>query len=226
MWAEFREWLAKTDIPWEDIDMPHQIKEWTKAWSKYYDAYMVMEDKYSIFPYISLTTNFSDAGVHGGANNTIVQVSLQQGRKQYVTLPFDQLVKYDIYSNSLLIPEVLGIPRKGICVDLYGVRPNDKKCKYYLSVKRLPYKVVKSYGLFMRPQELNVIEDVPGNDIFLYDTTVRGKKPKGGSKAGRLIYYLHGFNYKYIPLAFWANCAILYKKVVERMKKQFQRLFK
>lgn len=226
MWAEFREWLAKTDIPWSEIDMPHQIKEWTKAWSKYYDAYLVMEDKYSIYPYTSLTTNFSDAGEHGSANNTIVQVSLQQGRKQYNFLPFEQLVKYDVYSNNLLLPGVLNLRREDICLDLYGVRPNDKKCRYYLSVQRMPYKVVKSYGLYMRPQELNVIEDIPGNDIFLYDTSESGKKPHGGTFSNRLIYYLHGFGYKYIPLAFWANCKILFKKVTDRTKKYAKKLFK
>lgn len=226
MWTEFRDWLAKTDIPWEQIDMPHQIKEWTKAWSKFYDAYMVMEDKYSIFPYTSLTTNFSDAGEHGSANNTIVQVSLQQGNRQYLTLPFEQLVKYDIYSNNLLLPELLGIPRKDICLDMYGVRPNDKNCRYYLSVQRLPYKVIKSYGLYMRPQELNVIEDIAGEDIFLYDTIEKANKPKGGKKSGRLIYYLHGFNYKYLSLALWANGCILFKKVMDRLRKYSKKLFK
>lgn len=219
MWSEFREWLSKTEIPWEEIDMPHQIKEWTKAWSKFYDAYMVMEDKYSVNPYTSLTTNFSDAGEHGSANNTIVQVSLQQGTKQYNFLPFEQLVKYDTYSNNLMLPEVLGIPKKDIRLDLYGVRPNDKNCRYILTVKRLPYMVVKSFGLYMRPHELNVIEEIPGNDIFLYDTSEKRSKPKGGSKSGRIIYYLHGFHYKYLPLAFWANCCILFKKVIIKIKK-------
>ncbi len=225
MWTDFRDWLSKTDIPWEQIDMPYQIKEWTKAWSKFYDAFMVMEDKYSIFPYTSLTTNFSDAGEHGGANNTIVQVSLQQGCKQYVTLPFEQLVKYDIYSNNLLLPSVLNLSREDVCLDLYGVRPNDRKCKYYLTVKRLPYKVVKSYGLYMRPQELNVIENIPGNDIFLYDTSEVEKKPKGSVFLNRLIYYLHGFSYKYIPLAFLANCKILLMKVTDRINKHVRKLF-
>lgn len=226
MWSEFRSWLKNTEIPWESIDMPYQIKEWTKAWSKYYDAYMVLADKYSIYPYTSLTTNFSDAGEHGSANNTIVQVSLQQGRKQYNFLPFEQLVKYDTYSNNLLLPNALNLRREDVCLDLYGVRPNDKNCRFYLTVRRLPFKVIKSFGLYMRPQELNVIEDIPGNDIFLYDTSVRGKKPKGGSYSNRLIYYLHGFSYKYIPLAFWANCRILFKKVMDRVIKRFNKLFK
>lgn len=222
MWTEFREWLAKTVIPWDDLDMPHQIKEWKKAWSKFFDAYMLMEGKYSINPYTSLTTNFSDAGEHGDANNTIVQVSLQQGTKQYTFLPFDQLVKYDLYSNNLTLPDVLGIPREDICLDLYGVRPNDKNRRYYLTVRRLPYVLVKSFGLYMRPHELNVIEDIPGSDIFLYDTSRKARKPKGGRRTDRLIYYLHGFNYKYIPLAFWANCGILFKKVMARIKKHLK----
>lgn len=226
MWSEFRIWLDNTDIPWDSIDLPYQIKEWTKAWSKFYDAYMVMEDKFSIYPYTSLTTNFSDAGEHGSANNTIVQVSLQQGMKRYNFLPFEQLVKYDIYSNNLLLPEILNLSREDVCLDLYGVRPNDRKCKYYLTVRRLPFKVEKSYGLYMRPQELNVIEDIPGNDIFLYDTSECGKKPKGGGLSNRLIYYLHGFSYKYIPLAFWANCTILLMKVMDRVKKYAKKLFK
>lgn len=222
MWSEFREWLAKTTIPWNEIDMPHQIKEWTKAWSKFFDAYMVMEGKYSINPYTSLTTNFSDAGEHGSANNTVVQVSLQQGRRQYQFLPLAQLVKYDIYSNNLLLHDVLGLSREEVCLDLYGVRPNDKNCRFILTVKRLPYKVIHSYGLYMRPHELNVIEDIPGNDIYLYDTTEKDRKPKGGRMAGRIIYYLHGFNFRFLPLAFWANCCILFKKVMDRIKKRIK----
>lgn len=220
MWREFRDWLAKTDIPWADIDMPHQIKQWTKAWSKFFDAYMVLEDKWSIFPYTSLTTNFSDAGEHGDANNTIVQVSLQQGHKTYQTLPFEQLVKYDVYSNNIGLVDALDIPLQDICLDLYGVRPNDHNKRYYLSVQKLPYKVVKSFGLYMRPQELNVIENVPGEDIFLYDTSVVAKAPKGGSFTNRMLYYQHGFNWKYTLNVCWGNYVHIFKKAMGRLKKK------
>lgn len=220
MWKGFREWLAKTDIPWTDIDMPHQIKEWTKAWSKFFDAYMVLEDRWSIFPYTSLTTNFSDAGEHGDANNTIVQVSLQQGHKTYQTLPFEKLVKYDIYSNNIGLADALNIPLEDICLDLYGVRPNEHNRRYYLSVKKLPFKVVKSFGLYMRPHELNVIEQIPGNDIFLYDTTISDKAPNGGSFTNRMLYYQHGFNWKYIINVCWGNYVHIFKKATGRLKKK------
>lgn len=220
MWKGFREWLAKTDIPWTDIDMPHQIKEWTKAWSKFFDAYMVLEDRWSIFPYTSLTTNFSDAGEHGDANNTIVQVSLQQGHKTYQTLPFEKLVKYDIYSNNIGLADALNIPLEDICLDLYGVRPNEYNRRYYLSVKKLPFKVVKSFGLYMRPHELNVIEQIPGNDIFLYDTAISDKAPNGGSFTNRMLYYQHGFNWKFSINVGWGNYVHIFKKVISRLRKK------
>ena len=220
MWKGFREWLAKTDIPWAEIDMPHQIKEWTKAWSKFFDAYMVLEGRWSIFPYTSLTTNFSDAGEHGDANNTIVQVSLQQGHKTYQTLPFEKLVKYDIYSNNIGLADALNIPLEDICLDLYGVRPNEHNRRYYLSVKNLPFKVVKSFGLYMRPHELNVIEQIPGNDIFLYDTAISDKAPNGGSFTNRMLYYQHGFNWKFTINVCWGNYVHIFKKVINRLKKK------
>lgn len=213
MWNDFREWYDTTDIPWKDIDMPHQIKEWTKAWSKFFYSYMILKDKFSIYPYTSLSTNFSDAGEHGDTNNSIVQVSLQQGHKHYKTLPFERLIKYDVYSNNIGLADVLGVKLNEICLDLYGVRPNDFNKHYYLSVKRLPYKVLKSFGLYMRPHELNIIEDIPGDDIFLYDTTIPSTKPKTGGRMNQMVYYQHGFNFKYLPYVCWGNFCFLSKKV-------------
>ena len=212
MWSDFREWLGKNGILWEELDMPHQIKDWTKAWSKFFYAYMIKNDKYSIYPYTALSTNFSDAGEHGGANNTIVQVSLQQGIKQYATLPFNKLVKYDVYSNNIGLAEALGYNLDEICLDLYGIRPNEFNKRFYLTVRRLPYKVVKSFGLYMRPQELNVFENIPGDGIFLYDTTEKAPKPNGKGIPNRLLYYLHGYSYKLLPLACWAQMKVLVRK--------------
>ena len=216
MWGEFREWYDNTVIKWNELDMPHQIKEWTKAWSKFFYAYMLKNDKYSIYPYTALSTNFSDAGEHGDANNTIVQVSLQQGHKEYVSLPFEQLVKYDVYSNNIGLADILGFSVSDVCLDLYGIRPNEFNKRYYLTTKSLPYKVIKSFGLYMRPQELNVIENIPGNDIFLYDTIEKGKKPKSKGLQNRLLYHLHGYSYKFLPLACWAQIKVLFKKVWNR----------
>ena len=34
---------------------------------------------------------------------------------------------------------------------------------------KLPYKVVKGFGLCMRPWELNIKHSIKGNNIYLYD---------------------------------------------------------
>ena len=62
MWREFSEWLAAWDENFEAIDMNETIKGWSRAWSKYFYAYIVSTDRYFIFPYEPLTTNFNDAG--------------------------------------------------------------------------------------------------------------------------------------------------------------------
>ena len=195
MWGDFRKWMESTTIDWNAVDMPPQISQWTRAWSKFYHAYMVLNDLYSLCPYVSLTTNFSDAGEHGGDNNTIVQVNLQYGYKEYTFRPFDELVHYDAYSNNNDLYEHLQLPKTELCVDLFGERDNRFNKRYYLSVKSLPYKVIRSFGLFLRPQELNVLYGIEGNDIFLYDTQEKGNKPRSKGMSNRLMYYLHGMGY-------------------------------
>lgn len=37
----------------------------------------------------------------------------------------------------------------------------------------MPYKRLAGYALEMRPHEVNILKGLPGNDIFLYDTSER-----------------------------------------------------
>lgn len=221
MWNDFLEWNSKTDIQWESVDMPPQISTWTKAWSKYFHAYMAENDLYSIVPYVSLTTNFSDAGEHGESNNTIVQVNLQYGHKDYEFKPFSELVRYDAFSNNILVAEHLQMTEKELLLDLYGTRENNLNKRFWITTRSLPYKVVKSFGLFLRPQELNVLYDIPGNGIFLYDTTEVDRKPTVTSFSNRMLYYLHGFNFRYMPAACWGYFITLSRKAIQKLSKKF-----
>lgn len=63
-----------------------------------------------------------------------------------------------------------------------------KNRKYLLSSRVLPYKVIKTFALQMRPQEQNIIYDVQGNDIFLYDTEIEASKSQGNDEENH--YYL------------------------------------
>ena len=196
MWDGFKEWRDSHSE--EDVlvvEMPQQIKNWTRAWSKYYNAYVVATGKYVLYPNCSLTTNFSDAGEHGDDNNSLVQVNLLQRDFEYRLDSVDELVKYDIYGNNELIYEWLGLKKEEVKLDLYGMLDADKSKHYILSTKTLPFKKVRSFALNMRPIELNIKYSILGEGITLYDTTTVVKAGKGYHK-DLTPYMLRGYRPK------------------------------
>lgn len=194
MWKGFRQWLKRTDINFSNLVMPEQIRHWENAWSKFYIAYLLYTNKYFIFPYVSLSTNFGDIGTHGSKVTTIVQVNLLYGPKKYNLLDFDKLVKYDIFLNYSELAKYLNFDDKDLCVDLYGFNNNSERKRYWLSIIPSSFKIVKSFALYMRPMELNIMNNIMGNDIFLYDTTVKVSKSfKAKISSEYFIYHLKGF---------------------------------
>lgn len=190
MWNQFSEWLAAWDDNFEAIDMNETIKGWSRAWSKYFYAYLVLSNKYFIFPYESLTTNFNDSGGEHGGGEPIVQVALQQGRRNYQLADFEKLVRYDIYGHNEMIAEWLNLDKNELIVHFYQ---NARKCdkRYILSHPGLPYKVVKGFALTMRPWELNVKYDIRGEDIYLYDRESNDdiQLPKGKYSFRTLMFF-------------------------------------
>lgn len=168
MWNQFSSWLSAWDENFADIDMNETIKGWSRAWSKFFYAYLVEADKYFIFPFESLTTNFNDAGGEHGGGESIVQVSLQQGRRSYQLADFNELEHYDAYGSNERVAGWLGLNKKDLAVHFYQC-PRVIKTRYILTSMKLPYKVVKGFGLCMRPWELNIKHSIKGNNIYLYD---------------------------------------------------------
>ena len=50
--------------------------------------------------------------------------------------------------------------------------------RYWLTTRRLPYKVLANFGYTRRPIETNVLEGCHGLGIYLYDTTVKSHYPQ------------------------------------------------
>ena len=109
------------------------------------------------------------------------------------------------------IPIWLGIKENEVCLDLYGFHNLEKS--FILSTRHLPYKVIKSFPLFMRPLELNIKYGLTGDGIYLYDTSLPSK---GDMRYSREIapYYMRGFCFR--PLFHY-----VLNKAVERVKKKF-----
>jgi hypothetical protein len=172
MWNNISKWLESFNDNFEPFDMCDTIKGWTRAWSKYIYAYMLQTDTYFIYPYIPLTTNFNDVGgEHGGGNSSLVQVSLLQGFKKYDLPDFSDLEHYDVYGHNMMLASWLNLKPSELSVDFYGNR-SKYFGRYILTPFKLPYQSIKSFGLAMRPWELNIKYNIGGDVIYLYDRGV------------------------------------------------------
>ena len=203
MWNEFREWYGNTpEHDFSNVDMPTFIKGWKKAWSKFYMAFQIETGRYFVYPSISHTTCFSEAGVHGNTSS-IGQTVLLSGKKHYELKPFDELTRYDIYGTNYDVYQWLGLTEDELCVDFNGYHDNTNKCRYILSPYKYPFKVVKEFALSLRPIELNVKYALLGSGLFLYDTENNDDKLAERKYPVSLAYYhIRQFNirvlYKYV----------------------------
>ncbi len=66
MWFEFRKWLDKNDCDYfQDSEVPKYVCNWpSTSWKKHFIRYMIKYDKFSIYPYFSMTTNLGEDGTH------------------------------------------------------------------------------------------------------------------------------------------------------------------
>ena len=218
-WSGFKEWYKNfDDATFSTIDMPEYIKKWKKAWSKYFMAYLIETNKYFVFPQISHTTCFGDAGEHSSMRSTYGQANLLCGKKEYCFRPFDEMIRYDLFGTNEDLYSWIGIDRSEIVVDFYVLNDRLGKRRYLLTPAKLPYTVVRSFSLEMFPIELNVKYNIQGDGIYLYDTgckklrTIRSKAP-----LTLAYYYLKGFDIRL--LARYTRNYIL-RRIVSIVKKR------
>ena len=63
-WERFRNWYDN-DPDIHQVPIHKKVLSWPEtSWKKYFCAYLVAEDKYFVYPRLSLTTNFNDPGTH------------------------------------------------------------------------------------------------------------------------------------------------------------------
>ena len=173
-WNKFIDWYNRND---EEFSLPHlpaPINQWPKSsWLKYHTRYCIENDLYFVYPYVSLTTNNSDPGTHNKVGHTYMQSRLQcLPRKVWNLPPSSKIeVKYDGFFEPKFLYDHLHIDEEQLTINIYGTKTNSKN-RYELSMNVLPYKVVKSFGLKYKPIEANVLCDVKGTDLFLYDKSI------------------------------------------------------
>ena len=184
-WMAFHEWYLNNLKFCFDPSLPSNILGWKdSSWLKYHIRYIIENNKYTLYPYISLTTNYGDPGTHYKTSDTSFQVPILRGVKKVFSLPESivDTARYNCYYENEDIFNLLGLSHDNLCVDLTGGQNNKLKRKYWLTTKKRNYKIIKSYGVSYRPIEMNLFENVEGHDIFLYDTTKIEKNHFNNSK--------------------------------------------
>lgn len=184
-WQGYCDWMAENDGKnIAKVTVPANVSSWSeRSWLKYYICYMIENDLYFLYPQVSLTTNFSEEGTHSMGQVADLQVPLLNGTKpcwKFRELE-DSAAVYDAFFENVRLKDILceslGCKRDSLCLDLYGYRTIPKGTKYLLSCKALSYARVASYGMYLRPLEENVFQNIPGNSFFLYDLTKRSDPP-------------------------------------------------
>ena len=174
-WIAFSEWYETNNEEFApQNNIPSFVSGWPKtSWLKYHIKYCIETHKFFIYPYKSLSTCYSDIGEHCEVKDTHLQVPMLTDVKSGYCLPDlcdKDVVAYDAFFERIA-PDctfVNGIKSDEICFDLYGSKTSFDGKEYLISKKSLPYRVIKQYGLELRPHEENVQQEVSGDKIFLY----------------------------------------------------------
>jgi hypothetical protein len=227
-WTQFKIWYEKNiEIEFNMEDFPTSIASWPEnSWLKYHNKYLVVTNKYFVFPRISLTTNFSDPGTNRDEITTTYQVPLQLAvRKKYVFSNFrDSFSRYDIFFEFELLGNYLPFTNGKVVIDLYNSKK--KFSDYLLSTNQShDFNLVGSFGLVLRPPELNIIYKIEGHDIFLYKTSEKATRHE---KKYNLEKDLNRFLYDTrIPISIihFIATKILLKKIIWKYIIRIKKLF-
>lgn len=229
-WKRFREWLNNNDmkLPTYDPRMATHAFHWNDktSWAKYEYFYLVSNDLYHVIPYISLTTNMGDTGSHTVFTHDRSQTPIFYGKtKKYTFYSFEYCVKYDAFferSDETFFDTLTRTKKNNTLMDLNGIRYDWSGYKYTYSIQKLPFKSIMSFGAKLDPVELNILLDIPGNAITLYEIPDDYNSPKTfknikkyKTNPGRLCHYLNKIPFEQIV----ANLVIRLKTRILKRKK-------
>ena len=178
-WLAFRDWYTNETnhkiLPQDNLPEMFFSFSATTKWFHIVTKYLVQNNKYFVFPRTSLSTNFGDIGEHFNRTTTYFQVPLQYFKTGFHFKNFIQ--SYSVYDSFF---EILSFKLKHFVkdlqtydfdVDLYGLKSTRNIKEKYVLTTKLCKTYEKSYGKGMLPLEMNIIEEVPGKNIYLCKKT-------------------------------------------------------
>lgn len=164
-WKAFKDWYKdKADL--EKIDrLPQAIKDWPESsWKKYFQGFMIEQEKYFIYPYQSYSTNCSDAGGEHIRNGSFFhQVVMATQARPAPIFNFAPSENREVVYDSFMEPigdfvwRSLGRNKNEVEIDLQGLKPIKllKRKDWVVTCREIePAECMYSHNF--RPAELNL----------------------------------------------------------------------
>ncbi|MBS4065613.1 MAG: glycosyltransferase [Chitinophagaceae bacterium] len=171
-WNKFRDYINELDSFDEDGSLPANVLLWPTAssWKKIFYKYLVDKGKYFVYPRVSLTTNFGEAGEHVIEKQLVFQSPLLLKQKTF---------QFSLFKNSFSIYDPY-FELTGECYnkitgsdldvsfDLNNTKQLSKvKSKYLISGKKCK-RQEKQYAVNLYPYENNILFNRAASDGEYY----------------------------------------------------------
>jgi len=170
-WARYRDWRGSRDPRPSPSDAIHPLflrfpeEEWFPERIKY----LITTGRYYVFPRVSRSSGWGDAGTHFTRPSRWFQVPMQDTRSEHRFVSFDASdAVYDSFFE--MMPERLARLAKDegfadLDLDLYGSKPEHVLTKQRVLTARSCASPLAEFGRLMWPMEANLVHRVPGHDI-------------------------------------------------------------
>lgn len=190
-WFAFKTWYETHNEEFSMLPhLPESVCAWKHtSWLKYHIRYCIEQDKKFVYPYASYSTCFCDVGTHAVKKQTHTQSMMMFGEKRVFKL--NPTITYDGFFEAVAIYKHLNLSEEELCIDLFGQKKNRMNRRYWLTRQQLPYHIVRSFGLDFKPWEMNVLQNLEGHEIFLYDTTINSSAPSYKNNRINADFYLY-----------------------------------
>jgi hypothetical protein len=199
-WCSFKKWLETKD---ENIGhvkgFPDAVTNWSaKSWLKYHILYCYETNRYFVYPYDSLSTCCVDIGEHALQSENAFQVPLLLKQKERYLFADTENKRASVFYDVFFERKNISVPgtEGDVSFDIYGLKKQDEiENRFVVSIQVFDRKILSTYGLALRPPEVNAQMGMEGNQLYLYDMTIAGdNKQLKRNNVGEYIYFnkIHG----------------------------------
>lgn len=158
----FRNWHLDTPVP----VFPSWMRHWQDSWKKYMGAYLMEKGQYNWFPHWGWSSNTGVAGRHM-EEEPVHRSNTSDPGPLWLSCNWKG-PRYDhwLEPEAAWLAELSGMPEID-AVDWFGIKPEEELKGQCIIGTRKPAAPLRSWGMLLRPDVLNIAENIGGGGIYV-----------------------------------------------------------